>query len=104
MADLSFRVAVRRREAITFTLDGDEHVYNFDPPKVASMVVPLLADGATDMDAAKQAFGWLDRGMSDEDQKHLSARLMDPEDDMDFGVVEDIVEGLIEKVGGRPTT
>jgi len=104
MADLSFRVATRRREVITFTLDGDEHEYKFNPPKVASMVMPLLEVKATDIDAARAAFDWLDRGMSQEDQDHLTARLRNEEDDLDFDIIEDIVEGLIEKVGGRPTT
>lgn len=103
MADLTFDVAPRRKDPITFDLGGDKHVYTFAPPKQASMVLKVL-DSESDIGAAKAAFQWLDEGLSEEDQQHLEARLRDPEDDLDFDVLEDIVTGLVEKVSGRPTT
>jgi hypothetical protein len=103
MADLSFKVAPRRKDVITFDLEGDDRVYSFTPPKQAQMVVPVMS-ADNDMDAAKAAFGWLDLGLSKEDQDHITGRLMDPDDDLDIDVLEEIVTGLIERVSGRPTT
>ena len=102
VADLSFKVAKRRTDTITFELEGDDHVYSFAPPKQAAMVLPMLdADG--DMEAARAAFAWLDKGLSEEDQTRISTRLRDPEDDLDIPVLEEIIEGLVEATGGRPT-
>jgi hypothetical protein len=103
MADLAFKVAARRRDPITFTLEGDEHEFVFTPPKQAAMVMPVM-QSSSDIDAARAAFGWLDKGLSQEDQDRITKRLMDPEDDLDIDAVETIVEGLIEAVSGRPTT
>lgn len=103
MADLSFKVAKRRTDAITFDLEGDKHEYSFVPPKQADMVLPML-DAENDLMAAKAAFEWLDNGMSEEDRAHLAARLRDPKDDLDIDTVEEVVTALVEKTGGRPTT
>lgn len=102
MADLEFKVAKKRRDPITFTLEGKKHEYTFDPPKQADMVLPML-DSDSDLDAAKAAFAWLDKGMSEEDRAHLTARLRDDSDDLDFEDLEAIVEGLVERQSGRPT-
>lgn len=101
--DLTFKVAPRRREAITFSIDGSQHVYTFQPPKQAALVMPVI-DASDDLEAARATFAWLDQGLSEEDQDHLAARLRDPEDDLDTNVLEDIVESLVERVSGRPTT
>jgi hypothetical protein len=103
MSDLSFKVAKRDRTPITFEIDGDDHIYTFKPPKQAAMVLNVMA-AMDDVGAARAAFGWLDKGMSEEDRAHLEARLRDEEDDIDFDVLEDIVTDLVEKVSGRPTT
>jgi hypothetical protein len=103
MADLSFKVAKRVTDTITFDLEGDEHVYSFVPPKQAAMVLPML-DADSDMEAARAAFAWLDTGMSEDDRAHMEARLRDPKDDFDIPTLEEIVEGLVEAVSGRPTT
>jgi hypothetical protein len=103
MADLSFKVAVRRTEAITFDLEGSAHVYSFVPPKQADMILPMLDNADNDLAAAKAAFDWLDNGMSKEDQEHMAARLRDPKDNLDIDTVEEVVSGLVEYVSGRPT-
>jgi hypothetical protein len=102
VADISFKVAARSRKPITFDLGGG-HEYTFTPPKQAEMVLPML-DADNDLEAARAAFEWLDKGMSEEDRAHLSARLRDPEDDLDIDVLEDVVSALVEQTGGRPTT
>lgn len=100
---LSFEVAKRRREPIEFRLGGDDHLYSFEPVKQAEMVLPLIQSKG-DLEAVKTAFSWLDKGLSQNDQDHMVARLRDPEDDLDTDTIEDVVEKLIEAVSGRPTT
>lgn len=103
MADLSFKVAKRRKDAVTFDLEGSTRTYSFTPPKQADMVLPML-DADNDLDAAKAAFAWLDNGLSEEDREHISSRLKDPDDDLDIGTIEEVVSDLVEFVSGRPTT
>jgi hypothetical protein len=101
--DLSFKVAARDSSTITFDLEGDKHVYSFEPPKQALMVLPAI-NGGSDLAAAKAAFDWLDEGLSEEDQKHMRDRLMDKEDNLDIDSVEEVVGALVEYISGRPTT
>jgi hypothetical protein len=103
-ADLSFKIATRRREPITFTLGDDDHIYSFDPPKQSVLVLPVLAtESDNNIEHTRAVLAWLDAGLSKEDQECLEARLRDPEDDLDFDMLGPIVEGLMEKVSGRPT-
>lgn len=103
MADVAIKVAKRRREPVTFTLEGKDREYSFKPPKQASMVLPMM-DAEDDLTAAKEAFAWLDRGLSEDDRAHIKARLDDEEDDLDFPSIEDTVTSLVEYLSARPTT
>ena len=71
MSDLTFRTARRRTEPITFTVEGDDYVYNFMPPKTAAMVLPMLDNAENGLMATKAAFEWLDKGLSPEDQERI---------------------------------
>lgn len=102
-ADLSFEIAPRRKEAITFTLGGDTHKYAFTPPKKAAMITVMMS-ATSDLEAAKGAFGWLDDGLSTEDRDKIAARLKDPEDDLDIDTIEQVVSALVERTTGRPTS
>jgi hypothetical protein len=107
VSDLSFKVAARRRTPITFDLGGDDHVYTFLPPKQAGVFMPMLDaanDDAASMSAARAAFKWLDDGLGKEDQDHIEARLRDEDDDLDFDTLGEVINGLMEKVSGRPTS
>lgn len=104
MADLSFKVGRRSVEPITFDIEGKQHVYTFTPPKQAEMVLPMMQNADNELMAAKAAFSWLDKGMSDDDIAHMEARLRDPKDDFDIPTLEEIVTDLVEAVGARPTT
>jgi hypothetical protein len=107
VTDLSFKARKRNTKPVTFDLgeapDGDTREYSFQAPKTAALVLPML-DAEDDMGAAKSAMEWLDQGLSQEDLAHIVARLKDPEDDLDFEVIEDLIAGIVEKVSGRPTT
>jgi hypothetical protein len=104
MAELSFKVGRRSKEPITFDIEGNDHEYTFTPPKQAEMVLPMMQNAENELKAAKAAFEWLDMGMSDEDIAHMEARLRDSKDDFDIPHLEDVVSGLVEAVGARPTT
>jgi len=103
VSDLSFKASKKDRSPLTFDIDGDKYQYTFTPPKTAAMVMPML-DSDNDLDAAKAFFAWLDKGLDEEDRDHLLARLNNDTDDLDFDDLEDIVEGIVEAVSGRPTT
>lgn len=109
MTDLSFAVSSKTREPITFTLDGNDHVYTFTPGKQASVFMPILKGDDTDeevygLSVSRATFSWLDEGMTPEDVAHLEARLRDPKDDLDFTDLGPVVKGLMEASAARPTT
>lgn len=103
MSDLSFKVGTRNKAPITFDIEGSDHQYTFVPPKQAEMVLPMLDNADNELVAAKAAFEWLDKGMSQEDIAHMESRLRDPQDNFDIPHLEEIVTGLVERVGARPT-
>lgn len=94
---LAFETAKRRRDTITFTLDGD--TYHFTPPKKAGMVLEVSEGG----NEVKALFDWLDDGLPTEEAEYLENRLRDPDDDLDVDTLTEVVAGLLEKVSGRPT-
>jgi hypothetical protein len=130
MADIEFDVAVRRSEPITFTLGGksalleeavperddepardevrgkDDHVFTFNPPKSAIMLMPVLeaTDGNMGVGMTKATFDWLGEGLSKEDNERILRRLKDKADDLDVDTLSTVVEKLSEKVAARPTT
>jgi hypothetical protein len=139
MADMEFDVAKRRNEPITFTLGGemllepgedevvaigdgdgkaakpevrgkDDHVYHFEPPKSAVMLMPILevdttnGTGSVGVDMTKATFDWLGQGLSLEDRTRVINRLRDPKDDLDVDSLSDVVQGLSARVAGRPTS
>jgi hypothetical protein len=104
MADLSFKVGRRNTAPITFDIEGDTHEYTFIPPKQAEMVLPMMENAENELMAAKAAFAWLDQGMEAPDIEHMEKRLRDPKDDFDIPHLEEVVTGLVEATGARPTT
>jgi hypothetical protein len=87
----------------------DDHLYTFNPPKNAVMLMPILevdasGSGNTGVDMTKATFDWLGQGLSTEDRERVIARLRDPGDDLDVDGLSDVVQGLSAKVAGRPTT
>lgn len=108
MADLEFDIAKRRTDPITFTLGSDKHLYSFNPPKSAVMMMPILEPNPDkaqgNLDLTRATFDWLGDGLSEEDNERIKARLKDPKDDLDVDTLGKVVEGLSEKVAGRPTT
>jgi hypothetical protein len=88
----------------------DDHVYNFDPPKSAVMLMPILevdtsnGTGSVGVDMTKATFDWLGQGLSTEDRERVIARLRDPKDDLDVDNLSSVVQGLSARVAGRPTS
>jgi hypothetical protein len=104
VSDLAFKVAKRRVEPITFTIEGEDHEYAFTPPKRAALMMPVMENAENALVASKEAFAWLDKGLSKEDADRIAARLRDPEDDFDIDGLEAIMVGLVEAISARPTT
>lgn len=88
----------------------DDHVYTFTPPKSAVMLMPLIdpTEGSSEeqrnLAVTKATFDWLGEGLSEADNQRIQARLKDPRDDLDVPTLAEVVQGLSEHVGGRPTT
>jgi hypothetical protein len=105
---LQIKVAARRKEPIPFALEGSDHVYSFKPPKQAGVFMPLLLgdahDGDDDLDSTRATFKWLDKGLSKDDMGRIEARLRDPEDDLDFDSLAEVVKALMERASARPTS
>lgn len=99
---LAFKTAKRRKDPIPFDLDGEE--YTFTPPKNAMMVLPMIEENSGDAEALRGMFDWLGAGLSQEEADRILERLKDPQDDLDFDTVAEVIEGLMEEIGGRPTT
>lgn len=104
MTELTFTVPKRHTDPIPFNLqntDGTTARMIFTPPKTAEMMLPLVA-GEQDSIAT---YGWLLKGLTEEDQKVIRARLADEADDFDWDTVNKIVDALAVKVAAnRPTT
>lgn len=103
-----FKVARRRGEPIPFTLEGDDTIYQFTPPKQASMLFGVMdaeeAGEGGDMIQVKVTFDWLGEGLSEEHNDKLISRLRDPKDDLDMDALGDVITWLMEEGTGRPTT
>lgn len=99
---MDFQTAKRRKEPIPFTLDGEE--YEFTPQKNSVLVMPSMSDDKDGTEELRGIFDWLGAGLPDEQEQRLIERLKDPEDDLDLDMLSEIVSGLIEEIGGRPTT
>lgn len=99
-----------RREVVTipFRLAPDSHVYRFTAPKIAVALMPVLEGHAGGEDeglgVTASTFDWLGQGLSEDDNKRIVARLRDPQDDLDLDTLGQVVRGLMEKIGQRPTT
>lgn len=110
MADhMQFVTAKRRVKPIGFAIDDTE--YEFNPPKQAGMVLPILDKaqrvGTPDENMVKAAaayYDWFFDGLDEVAGKQIVARLSDPEDDFDTTNLDGIIEWCQKQVAGRPTT
>lgn len=107
MSDIVVEVSPRRTEPITFEIQGGEdpvtgenHVYTFNPPKVAPVVLDMY-DSPDEM--VRILFDWLGEGMSEDDNKILLSRLRDSDDDFEIYSLRQLLDGIISKVSARPT-
>lgn len=88
---------------VVFMVDNDE--YTAYPPK-ASQFAMFMATQAKNREVTDNVAGvvdFLDGLLDDADQKRLRARLLDREDPLDFGIVEQVVEYIMEEWMERPT-
>ena len=90
-------------EPITFIVDGSE--FTAYPPTSGQFALMLSAQashrGIADKVAAMIDF--FDGMLEEEDQQVFRRRLLDRRDPMDFDMVEEIMEYLIEEWSARPT-
>lgn len=97
---LAFTTASRRTQPIRFTLDDVE--YEFTPPKMASLVLGIVT--GDDIGSVRAMLDWLDSGLPKDQSQLLEARLRDPKDDLDFDTLSEVIQGLMAKAAGGPTT
>lgn len=94
---LEFKSGTARREPITFKIDDDE--FTFTPPKLFSTVLEGLESG----DDFGASLDWLQRGLPEDQADLITHRLKDESDDFEVTDLGVVIQGLIEKVTGRPT-
>lgn len=86
----------------------DDHEYKFNPPKNAVMLMPIFDrdkdDDEMGIGLTRSTFDWLGDGLSEDDNQRILRRLRDSKDDLDTDTLNQVIEGLSEQVGGRPTT
>jgi hypothetical protein len=93
---LEFTTAKRRMDPVSFSLDGRE--FAFTPPKLAGAILDALSS-----DDQGTLLDWFAQGLSSDDEAFITARLRDPDDDLDVDDIGRIVQALVERVVGRPT-
>lgn len=112
MAQMEFTPKKRKKvEPVTFTLGlepdqgehEEPHVYNFNPPKQAAMMLPVLESGGSDASLVTGPVRWLIEGLGDDDTERIMGRLRDPDDDMDFEFLQGVINALVKQVSQRPT-
>lgn len=105
---LEFKTAAKGKkktdapEPLHFKIDGEEYVAF--PPKDSALAL-LVASGASD-DPSEQMHELLQFFRSTLDEKSMTrfvARLRDKNDDFSLVDATNILQGLIEEFGGRPT-
>lgn len=97
---LAFTTSTKQREMIPFTLDGEE--YHFTPSKIAGIVLPVMDEGS-ELEVFKGMMDWIGRGLPDDEEARLEARLRDPDDDLDVTDLVEVFQGLVAAAAGRPT-
>lgn len=95
---LEFKSGTARRDPITFKLDDDE--FTFTPPKLAGAVLEGLETG----DDFGASLDWLRDGLPKDQAELIVHRLKDQNDTFDITDLGPIIEALIAKVTGRPTS
>lgn len=103
-AELAYTTAKRKEKPVKFSVDGRD--MEFNPPKRASMVLPVIEQEeveAMGVMAMKSQFDWLAAGLSEEDAEYLQDRLKDPKDDFDVPDIDKLFDWIMKQVNGRPT-
>jgi hypothetical protein len=95
----SYSTKNRERKTLTFTLDDRE--FQFNTPKNASLVLAAASDD--ERAPIREFMNWLSTGLGEEDNAYIISRLQDPADDLDFDLIQEIVEDLMAQAAGRPT-
>lgn len=108
---------------IDFELDGKH--YTFKPPKTTTQIVGMMQVKGrgfeADLARAGQMLVWLSHGLNRDHEARkgtagheeyvegcqscdVSARLADPDDELELEMVMEVIAYLMEEVSGRPTT
>jgi len=90
-------------EPIEFAIDGDTFIAT--PPSSTQFALFMASQASTRTTADKMAgvIDFIDWMLSDEDRLHLRARLLDRDDALDYDLLCEVMEGLVEEWSARPT-
>jgi len=96
MSELVFVSEAKQAAQTEFQLDG--RTYQFRPPKKAAVMLPVLEKGVDgQLEAAVALVDWLGRGLSEDDNKELRRRLLDPDDPFDLEMLTRICAELFQE-------
>lgn len=88
--------ALSRGLPVPFTLDSV--TYHWTPPSTCAPILSIILDGADGSDI----LDFMAQGMPKEQIRALRRRLGDPEDDLEFDTLQNILRRLVAEVAGRP--
>lgn len=90
-------------EPITFTVDDDEWTANVPTAGEMALLFAAQSDSRDTGDAVAATIDFVYNILTPEDRRRYRERLLDPDDTFDFDTVSDILTGLMEEWGDRPT-
>ncbi len=95
----SYKTSTKTPKVLTFDLDDRE--FTFTAPKMSGLILQIAEKGEAGGIAG--LLNWLSDGLTEEDNDFIIERLRDPDDPLDFDVVQEIVEDLMAAASNRPT-
>lgn len=91
------------RKAVVIELIGKR--YKVRPPKTSfAMKYALAGDGEDASTAVKLTVSWVKAAFQKDDAQEVIDRLQDPDDLLDLQHIMKLIEALVAKVSGNPTS
>lgn len=91
-------------EPITFKVDDDTFTAYPPTPTQFAYFMAAQAEHKTDSDHIAGVIDFFDGMLDEEDRRLFRRRLLDRDDTMEFEIVQEITQSLVEEWSARPTS
>lgn len=104
MQEFNTAVKNRKRESLTFKIDGQE-ITSFRPKdgQIAFLMSGTIGRGVSESEGIAAILDFFTSTLDEKSRDYIESRLLDGEDDFDFDEATAIVRWLIKEWSGRPT-